>query len=78
MKTNLFKVFYQKEKLFWNRTREMKDEKEISFIGFLIATVIISIGHYAFAFMHFLFECFLFVFFRKQFKSNLEKLVSVN
>ena len=38
------KVFYKKEKMFWNRTILMK--KKIGWIGFLIATIVIAIAHY--------------------------------
>ena len=33
-----------------------------------------DLAHYAFALMHFLFECFLWLFMKQQFKANLIKL----
>ena len=72
LKLNLIKVFLLKEKKFWQRTWEMKNK--INLFWFIIAIILISIGHYAFAFMHFLFECFLWLVARKQYRLNLYKL----
>jgi len=72
MKTNLLRVFYLKEIKFWTRTWTMK--KKTGWFGFLIAIPFLTIAHYAFALMHFLFECFLWVVMRPQFKVNLVKL----
>lgn len=72
MKTNLIKIFFEKEKAFWKRTWTMK--KKLNWIGFIIAVILISIGHYGFALMHFLFECFLWIFWRAMFRANLQKL----
>jgi hypothetical protein len=41
--------------------------------GIIIATLII-IAHYAFAIMHTFYELFLWLFFRKTFKANLQQL----
>ena len=69
---NLIKVFGRKEAKFWKRTMTMK--QRMNWFGFIIGLIFISIGHYAFALMHFLFECFLFVAMRPQFKANLNKM----
>lgn len=69
---NLIRIFGLKEVKFWKRTWSMR--KKLSWIGFGIALIFITISHYAFALMHFLFECFLFLFMRSQFKANMVKL----
>lgn len=69
---NLIKVFVLKESKFWKRTWTMR--KKLSWMGFGIAIIFIAIAHYAFALMHFLFECFLWVVVRPQFKANIEKM----
>ena len=71
MKTNLLKVFFEKEKVFWKRTWTMK--KRLNIVGFIIGIILISIGHYVFALMHLLFECFLWLFWRPMFKANMQK-----
>jgi len=43
-------------------------------LGFPLALILIAVAHYAFAIMHFLFECFLFLVMRPQFKTNMVKL----
>jgi len=69
---NLIKVFAHKEVKFWNRTWTMR--KKLNLVGFGIALLFITLGHYAFALMHFLFECVLFFVMRPQFKANLNKM----
>ena len=69
---NLIKVFGLKEKAFWKRTWTMR--KKLSWVGFGLALIFITVAHYAFALMHFLFECFLWVVMKPQFKANLRKL----
>ena len=69
---NLIKVFYLKEVKHWKRTMTMR--KKLSWVGFIIALIFITAGHYAFALMHFLFECFLWLVMRPQFKANIRKL----
>lgn len=71
---NLIRIFGLKEAKFWKRTWSMR--KKLSWVGFGIALIFITIAHYAFALMHFLFECFLFLFMRSQFKANMVKLRS--
>ena len=61
-----------KEKKFWQRTLTMKNK--LNWFWFIIGLIIITIGHYAFALMHFLFECFLWVVMRDQYQQNLIKL----
>ena len=72
MKTNLVKLFLKKEGIFWKRTWTMR--KKLNWFGFAIALLLITIGHYAFALMHFLFECFLWITWRPMFRANLQKL----
>lgn len=78
MKTNLIKVFVLKELKYWKRTWGMNKKFNIlgKIIGFPIAFIIITICHFAFAFMHFVTECLLWVFARPIFKANLLKLQS--
>jgi hypothetical protein len=71
---NLIKVFGRKEAKFWKRTWTMR--KKLSWVGFGIALIFITIGHYLFAGMHFLFECLLFIVMRPQFRANLNKMYS--
>ena len=69
---NLIRIFLLKERVFWNRTWTMR--KRTGWLGFLIGLLFITVAHYAFAIMHFLFECFLWVVKRPQFKVNLQKM----
>ena len=69
---NLIRVFLLKEKVFWKRTWTMR--KRLSWFGFAIGIIFIALFHYAFALMHFLFECFLWLAMRPQFKANMRKL----
>ena len=73
----LLKVFWNKEKIYWKRILGVwKRCKTImgKTIGFLIVVILVSIAHYAFALMHFSFECFLWIFNRKQYENNLYRL----
>lgn len=69
---NLIKVFGLKEAKFWKRTWTMR--QKMNWIGFGIALVFITVAHYLFSIMHFLFECFLWVVMRPQFKANMVKM----
>ncbi len=76
MKT-LVSLFWIKEKEFWKERvclmlREMPIGTRFS-IG-IIFTLILILSHYAFSSMHFLFESCIWIFNRKQFKKNLNKL----
>jgi len=78
MKTTLFEILWKKELIHWKRLRQMFSRfngwiTKLSF-GAIIAVFII-IFHYLFAFMHTLYEIFLYIFFRKAFKANLQKLI---
>ena len=78
MKTNLAIILWKEEKIHWKRLGRMftKFNNWISKLTFgLIVAILITIAHYAFALMHTLFEMFLWVFFKKAFKANLQKLV---
>jgi hypothetical protein len=77
MKTNLAQILWKKEKIHWNRTFGVF-AKFNNWFGKLTFGIIIAligtIAHYCFAIMHTLFEMFLWVFFRRAFKANLQKL----
>ncbi len=77
MKTSLAQILWKKELNYWKRVGAMFDR----FNGWLnkatfgiIVVILVSIGHYAFALMHTLYECFLFVVANKMFKENLQKM----
>lgn len=69
----LLSIMAKKESLFWKRTGKMA-EKFNTKAEFFVATVLIALWHYAFAFMHFLFECALWAFRRRQFRRNMQRL----
>ncbi|MDA3780957.1 MAG: hypothetical protein PF487_12170 [Bacteroidales bacterium] len=78
MKTTLFTILWKKELIHWKRLGEMfiKFNNWISKLTFgLIVATLITIAHYAFALMHTLYEIFLWIFFRKAFKRNLQQLI---
>ena len=77
-KVSLLKVFWKKEKIHWNRLREMskKFSKLGKFTGYLIVSIIVTLFHYVFMFAHFTFEVILFLFARQQFRLNMQKLYS--
>jgi hypothetical protein len=77
MKTNLIKILWKKELIHWKRTKQIFGR----FHGWLnkltfgiIVVALIAIFHYIFAFMHTLYEIFLFIFARQLFKTNLQKM----
>lgn len=77
MKTNLAEILWKKELIHWKRLGEMfnKFNGWVSKLTFgLIVAFLIIIAHYVFALMHTLYEMFLWVFFRKTFRANLQKL----
>ena len=77
MKTNLVTILWKKEIIHWKRLGLMfrKFNGWVSKATFgLIVAILIIIAHYAFALMHTLYEIFLWVFFRKAFRANLQKL----
>lgn len=78
MKTTLAKILWEKEKIHWRRIKQMFGKfngmlNKITF-GLIVATLVI-LGHYAFALMHTLYECFLFIVARRAFKANLQKMM---
>lgn len=78
MKTNLGLILWKKEKIHWKRIKEMftKFNNWLSKLTFgIIVAILIIIAHYAFAIMHTLYEIFLWVFYRKAFRANLQKLI---
>jgi len=72
----LIGIFGIKECVFWKRTYNMHNK--FNWVGklsfFPISIILIAIAHYAFAFMHFLFETFLWIVCRGQFRINLNKM----
>jgi hypothetical protein len=77
MKTTLLQILWKKEKIHWNRIKQLFGKfngwaYKLTF-GLLVA-ILVSLGHYAFALMHTLYECVLFIFARQAFKANLQKL----
>jgi hypothetical protein len=72
MKTNLFKVFFLKEKKFWERNWNIR--KKLTWVGFVICVLLLIVPHYAFMLMHFLFESALWIFKRTQFRENIKLL----
>jgi len=77
MKTTLLKILWKKECDHWKRINSLfnkfKDWPTKLTFGLIIALFII-IFHYMFALMHTLYELFLYVFYNKSFKSNLQQL----
>lgn len=68
----LIKIFWKKEIYYWKRT--FKIIKKANFIIFLLVSLAMIFPHYASAFMHFLFETFLLIFYKKGFEINIIKL----
>jgi predicted membrane protein len=65
-----------KEKIFWKRNWEMRrrfPDLISKIILFPIIFIIIALFHCAFAFMHFAFVGYLYIFNRKQYDKNIEK-----
>jgi hypothetical protein len=78
MKTNLFIILWKKEKIHWKRIAILFNH----FNGWLykltfglIVALLVTLFHYVFAFMHTLYEIFLFIFARDLFKANMQKMV---
>lgn len=72
MMKRLIKVFWQKELIFWARIKEIKSKTNYMILFFV--TLLLGISHYAFAGMHFLFECSLLAFKKSAFELNMTKL----
>lgn len=69
-------IVWKKEKVHWKRmktlmTKEFKGFTKI--IGFIIACIL-TVVHYAYAFMHTAYETALYFFNRKAFRINLARL----
>jgi len=77
MKTNLAQILWKKEIVHWKRINQLFKRINNWYIkltyGILLMALLVII-HYAFALMHTLYEMFLWVFFRKAFKANLQQL----
>lgn len=77
MKTTLVEILWKKEKIHWKRVKEMfgKFPGWISKLTFgVIVVALVTVGHYAFALMHTLYESVLFIFARQAFRANLQKM----
>lgn len=77
MEPSLINISIKKEIIHWKRMRELfKDMVGIGgmLIAYPLLVITISICHYAFAIMHISFEFILFIFNRKQFKENMNKI----
>lgn len=77
MKTTLLSILWKKEIIHWKRIGQLL--KKFNGLAYkltfgLIVALLVSIFHYCFAFMHTLYELFLFIFARQAFKANLQKL----
>lgn len=71
------KISVQKEKIYWKRIKNMF--KSISswpgkIISGPILLITITFFHYCFFLMHFMFEGFLYITNRKQYRKNMENL----
>lgn len=67
----------EKEKIHWRRLKNLfKAIDSISgkLVSWPIIVVLVSIAHYCFAAMHFLFETYLYLFNRDQFELNMVSL----
>ncbi|MFA5207079.1 MAG: hypothetical protein WC428_00115 [Candidatus Paceibacterota bacterium] len=77
MKTTLLQIFLKKEKIHWNRIKQLFGKfngwaSKLTF-GVIVASLLIIV-HYAMTFMHLLYEVGLFIFARDMFRANLQKL----
>ncbi len=73
----LLAIFGKKELIHWSRMKILFNEMEDfggKFIAYPILVILLSFFHYCFSGMHLLFELFLYLFNRKQFKQNLKSL----
>ena len=68
----LFKIFWKKELHFWKRIIGIK--AKTNFVIFFFAALMLGLCHYAFAFMHFMFELVMMVFSKATFDLNMSKL----
>ncbi len=77
---NLINVFGLKEAKFWKRTWGMHHKfnwfMKLFPIGFPLAFILISIGHICIVTISFLFETWLWITNRDQFKTNMVKMLA--
>ena len=76
MKTNLMKLLWIKEKRHWKRTFEVFSKFNNWFGKLTLGIVLAVLGtvvHIAFVLMSTAWQSLMFVFFRKQFKLNLQR-----
>jgi hypothetical protein len=76
-KVTLLNILWKKEVNHWKRIGTMFEKFEgwlNKFTFGLLVAICVSLFHYIFALMHTLYEIFLFIFARKTFKANLQKL----
>ena len=76
-KITLAKILWMKEKIHWKRTGQIFKKYDTVALRYTFGVFVAVLGiciHYAFVIMHTLFELMLFVFARKAFKANLQKM----
>lgn len=76
MKTSLIQITWIKEKKHWKRTFSVFGKFNNWFSKLTLGVILAIIGtlvHYAFVLMSTAWQSVMFLFFRKQFKSNLQK-----
>jgi hypothetical protein len=77
MKTTLLQILWKKEKIHWNRVKQMFDKFHgwLNKLTFgLIVIILVTAFHYIFAIMHTLYELLLFIFAKQLFKANMQKM----
>lgn len=75
--SSLIKILLKKEKIHYNRMIKLFGEVENiggKLIAFPIIFVLITFFHYCFAFMHTMFETFMYIFNRERFNINVKRL----
>lgn len=84
-KPTLLWLMWKKDLIHWKRMRELYKEMDdlgSRFISYPIIFLIISVFHYMFAGMHFMFETYTWITNKTQFRKNMknltEKLVKEN
>lgn len=73
---SLISLMYKKEKIHWSRTLSIYNEIDDiggKVISYPILVLLVSFFHYCFAFMHMLFEVYMFIFNRKRFYVNMKE-----
>ena len=69
---SLIRVFFLKEKVFWNRIKTLK--QKLGWFWLIIALIFLTIFHYCFALMSISFEFLLWLVNRPIFRVNMKKM----